>query len=167
MKQKCYKQDRDETDEKGPESLHELQPNNSGHVQKWHTYTKELNVILLLVTKSLLLLVVAVITTQVSLAFYMTIFGRVYGVDCCINIYCMYLSFRFSSKLWTRVFCGEKCIYLSFPFIKMWTIIGCKLQCCKDNNVAICNCKIYDDKRKNVRKLIQREYQLFVEKSFE
>lgn len=118
-------------------SLDELDFNNNDHVQIWYKATKEMNKTLLIITKLLLLLIVSIITSQIALILFLSIVPRAYGMDSCVNVYCIYLSLGFTNKIWNNLFCGNQCIGSCFPLIKMWTltkieiIINCG--CCRNN----------------------------------
>ena len=105
--------------------LSKLNYENEKEVELWYNKTNKVNDILLLTTKLLDLLLIAIITSEIALIFFLTIFSSIYGVDSCVNMYCMYLSFGFSNKIYRKLFCGNQCIRCSFPFIKMWAFTTC------------------------------------------
>ena len=112
--------------------LDKLDYNEKKDVEIWHEYTSQQNIMLLLSTKLLILLVVAILTSQIALVLYLTIFAKIYAVDACINFFCMYLSFKFTGKIWEKIFCGNKCMEYSFPLVKMFAVASCHLHnCCK------------------------------------
>ena len=162
---------------KSMKNIMELDCDNADHVQIWYKYTKKVNGILLIVTKLLILLLISIFTSYIALIFYLTIFSRVYGVDCCINVYCMYLSFSFTDRIWSKLFCRKQCVSCSFPWIKTWAFtcfIKCKRQKLVDtqNNEyqkCVCQCQvpIYNNTQRRLRKMVKNEYDLFIKQNKE
>merc|ERR1711933_119129 len=137
------------------DSLDKLDYNNKDHVEIWYNSTKQMNKILLLISKLMLLLITSILTSQIALVLFLTIVPRAYGIDSCVNIYCMYLSFGFTEKVWKNFFCGNKCVQCSFPFIKMWAFT--ESICCKKKETtettdgsqrSECQCSIYNEEQR-------------------
>ena len=126
----------------------------------------------MIITKLLILLIISIVTSQFALIFYLTVFSRIYGVDCCINVYCMYLSFGFTGNIWKKLFCGKQCLSCSFPWIKMWAFtcfVSWRRKKTLDldekpHRECICECTapIYNDNQRRLRKLCQSEYNLYI-----
>merc|ERR1712113_544347 len=90
-------------------------------VSHFHQKTQNANTMILLVSRLLILLFVAIISSQTAVIllmiapYYVII---IYSVGCCVNIYCLWLNFHFSTPYYRKYFCGEQCIKCCFPMVK-------------------------------------------------
>ena len=108
----------------------------NGSVLSFHTVTASNNGLILMICKMTILLIIVLISSQVTIIMY-TFFGDgvyiYYSLDTCINTYCLWLSFGFAKHIYYRYFCGKACIQCWFPLCKT-VAISC--ECCKCNDLS-------------------------------
>eukprot|EP01084_Bolivina_argentea_P249002 416662_1 len=79
------------------------------------------NKLILLVTRLVILILVAVISSYVCIMTIVLGLGYTiifYSCDTMINMYCLWLTFSFNEKYYEKYFCGDKCTKCCFPMIK-------------------------------------------------
>lgn len=118
-------------------------------------------------------------TNIIAFIFWEEGFLSAYSFDTGTNIFCMWLTFKFSQKYFDNIFCGKYCTKCMFPWIKMYALTCCSS--CYDYNkeelsISVINeTKIHDShsiigcchkttlqERKRVLQLSQREYTLLI-----
>ena len=111
----------------------------AARVVNFHTDTKKNNKLFFLLTKLLTLLIVQIIWIIIS-NIYFWISHQVwcgYVVDAIVDIYCLWLTFKFSERLYYDYCGGRWCTKCLFPFVKTFAI-SVRYFCCD------C-CTDYDD----------------------
>eukprot|EP01083_Nonionella_stella_P039947 108644_1 len=101
---------------------------SASDVYVFHSDTNTNNKMLLLITKLLVLLLVQMIAMIVAATLYVStslIFWS-YVIDSCVDVYCLFLTFKFSEKYYYERFCGMRCSKCMFPCVKT---IGLGYQC--------------------------------------
>lgn len=144
----------------------ETQKNSEVQCKRFHQITKPENKVLMISTKLLILVFVAIISAQLTLLIYLWISGEAYEFDSCINIFCLWLTFHFSDKYYKKLFCGKHCIKTYFPCFKA-IAVGCdrdgnEINC--TNTKEICCCCCIDSKYKEYYLLSKQEYKLYLSK---
>merc|ERR1719150_484341 len=69
----------------------------------------------------------------------------IYSIDCCINMYCLWLNFHFSTPYYKKYFCGNQCMKCIFPIVKTLALTcsecsDANTNGCKQCNVCCCYC---------------------------
>ena len=112
----------------------------------------------------MILMMVAIISTQLTLILFLWISDDVYELDSCLNIYCVWLTFRFSEKYYNSLCCGKMCVRTCFPCVKA-IAVGCDRDgnkiTCKNTRDACCCCCI-NSQYKEYYLLSKEEYKLFI-----
>ena len=115
----------------------------------WKTYTS--NKFIKMISKLLILLLAAVISSQFTIVMYLILPDFIYlwySLDTMINIYTFWLSFHFAEKYYASYFGGNACIRCCFPFVKTLALT-CNDECNKGVNdernlyIGVCCCCCY------------------------
>eukprot|EP01084_Bolivina_argentea_P297454 512450_1 len=152
MRQNSYVAKKSSVNDEKPLGLESLDWTKQNEIELWHRETENINFMLMVVTKLLILFMITFVTTAISTILYLTVFSRIYAIDSTINSLCIYLSFEFSGNVWNKLCCGNKCLSFWFPLVKMWTLTPCK-------------CSIYNNNQRHMHKMIRKEYELYYSRS--
>ena len=157
-----------------------LNAENKDDTLFFHKITDKENSILFLSTKLLILLLVACISSFLVFILWIHINESAYVIDACVNIYCIWLCFHSTTKIFWNICLGKYCVKFSFPYIKMYALTCCN-DCYSansplfvidenkilDNQFGGCCNKTTIKERKRVLDLARKEYPMVVEKHFQ
>ena len=126
-------------DEKEPEVISSKTATEfmAARAVNFHSDTKKNNKLFFLLTKLLTLLIVQIIMILIaSIYFWVTHYvWSGYVVDGIVDIYCLWLTFKFSERYYYNLFGGRWCTKYLFPWVKTFAIrfkyFCC--DCCTDN----------------------------------
>eukprot|EP01084_Bolivina_argentea_P037385 69147_1 len=126
-------------------------------------HNKKNNDLMLLMTRLWILLVIVVISSQMTLIIYLLLpvdFSAIlYPLDNVINMYCLFLTFKFNEKYYYKYCCGSNCMRLIFPFVKSMALTEHNFFCCCCTYWCGCN-KDKKLKQANFRQSAKQEIEL-------
>ena len=135
-----------------------LNPSNKDDVLTFHNITQYENSLLFLSCKLILLILVCAFSSLIVFLLWEFVTGSAYMIDSMINIYCIWLTFEFSSKQFWKCFGGKYCIKCAFPYIKTFALTCCN-QCYK-HATYILDKKEIDSKQDSSMKIRKRVWLL-------
>eukprot|EP01084_Bolivina_argentea_P045114 83036_1 len=109
-------------------------------VKYFHGQTNSHNRLIKMMSKLIILLTIAVISSQITVIMAVVVPDFLYmwySMDCCINLYILWLNFNFTDKYYRKYFCGNKCIRCCFPLVKTMAI-SCNDECNGNNDHSLC-----------------------------